>query len=104
LKCFQRSGSKPSDIPGCPKKGQKTGWDYCYKPSPIPKTMNNVGVDGCSSKNPCEACAGDCDNDSDCAPGLKCFQRSGSKPSDILGCPKTGQKSGWDYCYNPNWH
>ena len=71
-------------------------------PSEIPKTMNNVGVNGCSRSNPCKACAGDCDSDSDCAPGLKCYQRSGSAPSDIPGCPKEGQQRDWDYCYDPN--
>ena len=43
-------------------------------------------------------CEGDCDSDSQCISGLKCFQRNGYEK--IPGCSGSG-KSGWDYCYNP---
>jgi hypothetical protein len=45
-------------------------------------------------------CQGDCDKDSECKSGLKCFQRTGSQP--VPGC--TGDKpewSGFDFCYKP---
>ena len=43
-------------------------------------------------------CYGECDKDSHCAYGLKCFQRD--KFEKIPGCAGVG-KSGWDYCYDP---
>ena len=69
--------------------------------STIPGSMTNLGVSGCDSWNPCHACAGDCDDDSDCATGLKCYQRDGNLSSDIPGCPKISLVDGWDYCYEP---
>eukprot|EP00928_Gymnodinium_smaydae_P022592 TRINITY_DN18926_c0_g1_i1.p1 TRINITY_DN18926_c0_g1~~TRINITY_DN18926_c0_g1_i1.p1 ORF type:complete len:1602 (-),score=183.61 TRINITY_DN18926_c0_g1_i1:53-4360(-) len=42
-------------------------------------------------------CVGDCDDDSDCADGLKCFQRS--EDERVPGCTGTGVRA-WDYCYN----
>ena len=44
-------------------------------------------------------CEGDCDSDSDCSFGLKCFQRSGYTP--VPGCSGTGVLD-WDYCYKPD--
>ena len=41
-------------------------------------------------------CEGDCDYDSDCDVGLRCFQRDGYE--SVPGCSGSGQ-SGWDYCY-----
>ena len=43
-------------------------------------------------------CEGDCDSDSQCISGLKCFQRNGYEK--IPGCSGSGTR-GWDYCYNP---
>ena len=43
-------------------------------------------------------CQGDCDADSDCGKGLKCFQRDGFTP--VPGCKGKGINS-WDYCYKP---
>ena len=40
-------------------------------------------------------CEGDCDKDSDCDAGLKCFQRDGKEA--VPGCSGSGKK-GWDYC------
>merc|ERR1712032_1309407 len=44
-----------------------------------------------------EACWGECDNDSQCAKGLKCFQRS--KGEKVPGCTGKGGGAKWDYCY-----
>jgi hypothetical protein len=41
-------------------------------------------------------CEGDCDYDSDCDAGLRCFQRDGYE--SVPGCSGSGKK-GWDYCY-----
>ena len=46
------------------------------------------------------ACTGECDADSQCAYGLKCFQRSHGEP--IPGCTGPGSGRDWDYCYNPS--
>jgi hypothetical protein len=62
--------------------------------------MANLGSSGCTAQSPCQACAGHCDDDQDCALGLKCYNRSGSQPSDIPGCPKTGFTTDTDYCYD----
>ena len=46
-------------------------------------------------------CEGDCDVDGDCKGSLKCFQRNGNEK--IPGCKKggSGDKKGYDYCYDP---
>jgi len=51
-----------------------------------------------------QRCVGECDsilgdNDAQCAPGLKCFQRSNNEP--IPGCKGSGGGRDWDYCYDP---
>merc|ERR1712032_1151347 len=46
-----------------------------------------------------KACTGECDADSQCAYGLKCFQRSKGEP--IPGCKGNGGGKDWDYCYKP---
>merc|ERR1739841_128709 len=53
------------------------------------RNVNGYGTGGLGK------CQGDCDTDSDCASGLKCWQRSGY--TDIPGCTGTGKKD-WDYC------
>ena len=45
-----------------------------------------------------EVCAGDCDTDAHCKPGLECFQRSGK--ARVPGCDAGGLKDR-DYCYDP---
>ena len=44
---------------------------------------------------PLQLCQGDCDDDGDCAGGLKCFQRYGFAP--VPGCSGNGIY-GYDYC------
>ena len=48
---------------------------------------------------PLGVCEGDCDRDSDCAEGLKCFQRDGY--TEVPGCDGLGN-SGTDYCFDPS--
>ena len=43
------------------------------RPSGPPKSISNLGLDPDDILGECE---GDCDNDSDCGPGLYCFQRN----------------------------
>jgi hypothetical protein len=60
-----------------------------------------LGWEGCTSSNPCSVGQGDCDNDSECAGGLKCFRRSNS-----VDLPQNFQNgnlvAGSDMCYDPN--
>merc|ERR1739848_116733 len=60
------------------------------------KTLS--GGNSGSAKN-LKACTGECDADSQCAKGLKCFQRS--KGEKIPGCKGNGGGKDWDYCYDP---
>ena len=46
-----------------------------------------------------KVCTGECDADSQCAYGLKCFQRSHGER--IPGCYGKGGGADWDYCYDP---
>merc|ERR1712187_274900 len=97
LKCFQRSNGEP--IPGCHGPGGGKDWDYCYDPKhggikvlggPNNPNAKNLG-----------RCFGECDKDSHCAYGLKCFQREKGEP--IPGCSGPGGGKNWDYCYDPLW-
>jgi len=46
-------------------------------------------------------CTGECDGDKQCAPGLKCFERSNGEA--IPGCDVSTAPGGdWDYCYDPS--
>ncbi len=88
LKCFQRSGNEK--VPGCEGTAVKS-YDYCI---PKERFLKNVSVHG--RKNPkLSLCEGDCDRDTDCQTGLKCFQRSGY--TKVPGCIGRGKRS-WDYC------
>ena len=88
LKCFQRRGNEK--IPGCEGKADFEV-DYCI---PKERFIKNVSVRG--RNNPkLGLCEGDCDRDTDCQDGLKCFQRNGY--TSVPGCIGQG-KNGWDYC------
>merc|ERR1711981_180116 len=101
LKCFQRNGR--TAVPGCKAggKGDVSNYDYCIQRSAVPPgstTMVNLG--GSSDKlGKLNQCQGDCDKDSNCAAGLKCFQRNGKGP--IPGCKAGGKGDvrGYDYCF-----
>lgn len=91
LKCFQRNHYE--DVPGCHGSGS-SGTDYCYVPPP---TLRQVGNNGSpASVFPLGHCKGDCDRDSECGPGLSCFQRSAKQP--VPGCSGSGDHNA-DYCY-----
>jgi hypothetical protein len=86
LMCFQRGGNEP--VPGC-SGTPKSGWDYCVPIKALDSSRNGGTGYG--------MCEGDCDHDSDCDAGLKCFQRDGYE--SVPGCSGKGKK-GWDYCTN----
>ena len=56
-----------------------------------------------SANGKMENCWGDCDSDSHCASGLKCFQRNGM--TSVPGCNwgGSGDVGSVDYCYDPAW-
>ena len=94
LKCKQREAGEA--VPGC-NGFNFPQFDYCYDPScdaSLPPLDSSSGQHG-STDMP--LCSGDCDEDTDCAQGLQCFQRDGREP--VPGCSGRGVP-GWDYCYN----
>ena len=105
LKCFQRDGF--TSVPGCIGHGKKD-WDYCYDPlDGRPTALVSKGSSP-NTRSPWPvgrklgACQGDCDGDTDCAAGLKCWQRSRST-SGVPGCDfgGVGDVGHYDYCYDP---
>lgn len=61
----------------------------------------------------CGACFADCDDDDECAPGLKCWERE-TRTLRVPGCDSTatisdefggseGDDQDDDYCYDPEW-
>jgi hypothetical protein len=96
LKCFFRDSSKEK-VPGCQIGG--TGdvpiYDYCYDPdAEYPLVSRGPGPNKLLGR-----CEGDCDQDSDCDEGLKCFGRDSSKekvPGCLIG--GTGDVPTYDYC------
>lgn len=63
-------------------------------------TLTDLGGSGCTSSSKCGQCNGDCDRDSDCASGFKCFQRSTSAQL-VPGCAAggSGDVPTHDYCF-----
>jgi hypothetical protein len=72
--------------------------DYCFRATAT--TLQNKGN---NPKEKLAACHGDCDKDSDCKSGLKCFYRSSSEAL-VPGCDagQSGDKATHDYCYKPS--
>lgn len=71
-----------------------TGTDYCFDPTGY---LWYAGNDLDEGEDRLTECQGDCDDDSECDVGLKCFQRVGLE--DVPGCHGSGL-SGKDYCYD----
>ena len=73
-----------------------------FEPISLPGVVNYVGECGTEGYL-CKRCEGDCDSDSDCANGLKCFQRDDDEA--VPGCVGVGGSRdviGKDICYDPN--
>ena len=127
LMCYQRTGD--ISVPGC-NGGGKFRENYCYdmirypefnaNGDPVPDKSPNL----LRSRSPTSAspgagtlteCEGQCDNDSECATGLKCFHRRGAMATiEVPGCGDRSTTSGaaaslaaaaaypgTSYCYNP---
>jgi len=98
LKCYVRAAQEP--MPGCASggEGDKTDWDYCYDPADVPPGAIELHGENNANTN-LQKCSGECDANSQCAAGLKCFQRESNEP--IPGCKGAGAGVDWDYCYDP---
>lgn len=98
LKCFNRDTSKdpgPSNCAGI----MTEDWDYCYNPDPmVVGTFRAPFIDPSFRLG---ICVGDCDNDSECGVGLKCWQRENADEPGPPGC-RGSMVENWDYCYDPN--
>lgn len=95
LVCFFRDGS--TDVPGCLGVGQPN-YDYCIRVSAITDYTVLVTF-GKDPVNKLGHCAGDCDNDDECAGDLVCHQRDGT--ANVPGCGGYGPTYGvsnYDYC------
>lgn len=110
LKCFQREGGQ--DVPGCSGGRESTSkTDYCYDPNYAngaiaegngeePELDDSGGSDYCKPGNTCGLCQGDCDDDSDCAGELVCYQRG--RYESVPGCRGGHEDSSKsDYCVKP---
>merc|ERR1712222_205786 len=94
-KCTNSNGK--AKCGNCPKGYTNFGATKCKKVV-TSGDKNLSGGNSGGAKN-LKACTGECDADSQCAKGLKCFQRS--KGEKIPGCKGNGGGKDWDYCYNP---
>eukprot|EP00808_Paulinella_micropora_P026003 g69710.t1 len=93
LVCFTRSGLEA--VPFCAGEGQ-SGVGYCVRADTSdPAMFYDAARENCPNCN-FGLCVGDCDVDSDCAPGLSCFQRDAGMP--VPGCSGTAVDAK-DYCY-----
>lgn len=105
LKCLQ-TNRKRASVPGVYMENNiHTGLDICYDPLYTKTRLSpayNRGDKGCTSANKCQVGEGDCDRDSDCAKGLKCYQRSnGETIPGLDGLGLVPYNS--DFCYDPKW-
>lgn len=116
LLCYSRGQGEMTAVPGCVSggEGDLPGMDYCYSPFPPATTtvatttatmvatttmnaMDESYVTGeldfareCTESEPCGACEGDCDDDMQCANGLKCFSRVKGSVDSVPGCSGVG--------------
>lgn len=115
LICFPRTSE---EVPGC--TGITSAMDgiyFCNDPwesqadstpasttnSTASYTLDRVGNNGIPAENfPLQKCQGDCDDDSECAGSLECFQRNPGDSRKIPGCKGTPLTGDTDYCYDPN--
>lgn len=72
-------------------------YDTFGEPDP---RLNQVGGNPDTSVNKLQQCEGDCDRNSECAPGLVCLERNdGGQVPGCRGDPNTYVT--WDYCITP---
>jgi len=126
--CVDTNGCKSSPCHSLSKctdaKAPATGAaGFTCSPCPSGYQGSAIGSKGCVDANDCAdslvavhvsahdlsfngrmpACMGDCDEDSNCKKGLKCFQRSGQ--TSVPGCAGAGSSQDTkdaDFCYDPS--
>lgn len=99
LTCFQRDGGEA--VPGC-NGGESVsiGTDFCISPSgPIP--LDSTTPQSTSRRWGKGLCEGDCDDDSDCAGDLVCYQRKKHDRAPPQ-CPNINTNTQIDYCVEPD--
>eukprot|EP00980_Cylindrotheca_fusiformis_P005678 scaffold1184_cov132-Cylindrotheca_fusiformis.AAC.99 len=97
LYCFQRDANEP--VPGCEGgESDSSLTDYCIENNPSDSNLVFYGSTPAADHFPLGRCEGDCDYDSQCQPGLICFQRHHDDP--VPGCAST-ESSETDYCVDP---
>ena len=115
MDCCQERKCKNRCLDKCKNKAEKTAEDkeeFCksYKGQDhydyshhgwYEEELHEHPREDCNSDHRCGLCEGDCDKDSHCQGSLECYQRDGTE--DVPGCYGSG-KSGWDHCYDPDWH
>lgn len=118
LRCFFRDDFE--SVPGCdspfPDQIGEYGLDYCFDTtgylSWVGDDLNATSYETYSDKitYPLGVCDGDCDDDDDCAEGLKCYNRYSDEtvpgcinpyPVDVVGTDGYSYHSGIDFCYEP---
>jgi len=97
--------------PGCDQKGifylcklgglQRNSRSSCIYT--LPTAILYKGESGCNSTHKCSNCQGDCDRNSDCMAGLRCFQRGKHGRNKVPGClmNQKNNNRGTDFCYTP---
>jgi len=93
-------------VPPSPTTSNPIDSSTTLNPTPTPvqsilPPLTWIGVDNCSF---CPICTGDCDVDTDCNVGLRCFKRGDEAKTQVPGCAVggVGDIPGADYCYDPN--
>jgi len=88
-------------VPGCTGSAEEAGgYDVCFeRPANYVFKAGNEGIDNRGNPYLLGACEGDCDNNSECAEGLVCFQRTGFEP--VPYCEGVGREAGVDICIYP---
>ena len=86
----------PTLLPSLNPKNQHPTWTATTIPA-ADIFLENLGA---KPKMKMQICQGDCDKDSDCATGLKCFLRSTGER--VPGCLTGGggDVANYDYCYD----
>lgn len=77
------------------------GSSCCASATYIPTPALTHGGSSAHRSGPMAACSGDCDRDSHCQTGLRCFQRNAYET--VPGCATggSGDIRGYDYCHDP---
>ena len=93
LECWQRTSNGMPVPPGC--SGQPLmDHDYCWDLKfTVPLEYNGLHLTNLSQ------CEGDCDEDSDCRGGLKCYHRGSNVRGSPPGCSGATHGFGLDYCW-----